>query len=120
MGLRAEVRALDRLVHSKIEAEDEKVALALAAADKAQVKADFATEKRFDGINEFRQTLLAQASTFATKSTMDAQFAATDAQFDALREKIEALSAQVAKLLISLLTTIVGVLLAALVLAYTR
>jgi hypothetical protein len=41
---------------------DAKTTLALAAADKAVTKAEIATEKRFEGVNEFRQTLADQAA----------------------------------------------------------
>ena len=41
---------------------DAKTTLALAAADKAVTKAEIATEKRFEGVNEFRSTLADQAA----------------------------------------------------------
>jgi hypothetical protein len=41
---------------------DRSVSAALAAADKAVNKAESATEKRFEGVNEFRETLRDQAA----------------------------------------------------------
>jgi hypothetical protein len=74
--------ALDRLTDAKLvtqrvmlDSQAEKVALALASADKAVTKAEQATEKRFEGVNEFRQTLSDQASTFINRR-----------EFEALRE----------------------------------
>jgi|ERR1051326_2162380 hypothetical protein len=96
------IAGLDRFMTAALTAQDEKVQLALTSAEKAITKAETATEKRFEAVNEFRQTLSDQAATFATK------------------EKVDDLSAQVSRLLISLLITIVGVLIGALVLVATR
>jgi hypothetical protein len=41
---------------------------AFAAAEKALAKADAAMEKRFDSVNEFRQTLTDQAATFIPRA----------------------------------------------------
>jgi hypothetical protein len=55
-----------------VEAQADKVALALAAADKAVAKAETATEKRFEGVNEFRAQLTDQARTFMPRTESDA------------------------------------------------
>jgi hypothetical protein len=44
--------------------QERAVAAALAAADRAALKAETASEKRFDAVNEFRGQLADQASTF--------------------------------------------------------
>ena len=111
--LQAQVDALDRFLTAQLESQDKQVQLALASAEKAITKAETATEKRFEGVNEFRQTLADANANFALKTTVDTQF-------DAMREKIDDLNAAVARLLISLLVTIVGALIAALVFAATR
>lgn len=49
-------------------AEQEFVKAALAAADKAVAKAEGASEKRFDAINEFRQSLSDQARLLMPRS----------------------------------------------------
>lgn len=41
------------------------------AVEKAVTKAEVATEKRFDGVNEFRQTLTDQNKTFASAERVD-------------------------------------------------
>ncbi|MEU7586569.1 hypothetical protein AB0A95_09745 [Micromonospora sp. NPDC049230] len=52
---------------TKIEAQAAHVGLGLAAADKAVTKAEIATEKRFESVNEFRQTLSDQTKTFIAR-----------------------------------------------------
>lgn len=51
---------------------------ALTAAKEAVVKAENASEKRFEGVNEFRQTLSDQAATFISRS-----------EFNALKERLD-------------------------------
>jgi len=45
----------------------------LAASEKAIIKAETATERRFDGVNEFRQTLTDQAAQFLTRDVFDVE-----------------------------------------------
>ena len=45
---------------------------ALLAAEKAVTKAEVATERRFEGVNEFRQTLSDQAAKFITRTEFNA------------------------------------------------
>ena len=44
------------------------------AQEKAVLKAEVATEKRLEGVNEFRKTLSDQQSTFVSKEVSDARF----------------------------------------------
>lgn len=74
----SKIEALDRLTDAKfvtfrtlIDAQAEKVALALAAADKAVSKAETATEKRFESVNEFRGQLNDQSRQFMPRSEAD-------------------------------------------------
>jgi hypothetical protein len=62
---------LERRVGDRFQASDKQNSLALAASDKAVEKAELASEKRFDGANEFRQTLADQAKEFVAKSSLD-------------------------------------------------
>lgn len=78
-SLAAHIAALDRLTDSKfvtfrtlIDAEADRVGLALASADKAVSKAEVAAEKRFEAVNEFRGQLNDQAGTFMTRVEADA------------------------------------------------
>ncbi len=56
------IERLEVFYTRRFEDLDAKTTLALAAADKAVTKAEIATEKRFEGVNEFRQTLADQAA----------------------------------------------------------
>jgi hypothetical protein len=84
------LNGLDRLTDAKfvthrtlLDSQAEKVALALAAAKEAINKAEAATEKRFQSVNEFRETLSDQAATFVNRD-----------QFEALRDVVATLSAR--------------------------
>lgn len=61
---------------------DRSVANALAAAEKAVTKAEVAAEKRFDSVNEFRNALRDQQSTFADKSQTDFRLASIEKRLD--------------------------------------
>lgn len=101
-SLRQEINALDKLTDAKfvtfralLEGNAEKVALALAAADKAVTKAEIAVEKRFDGVNEFRGSLddalksaAAAAANFVTREMLDDRLAAIDREHNARNEAI--------------------------------
>lgn len=52
--------------------EADKTAIALAASDKAITKAEIATERRFESVNEFRAQLADQATTFLRRDQYDA------------------------------------------------
>lgn len=71
-------------VMALLEERDRRYAERFAAQQEALRTALDATERRFEGVNEFRATLSDQAQTFATR-----------AQVDALREIVGALSARV-------------------------
>ena len=80
--LRAEVAEIRTLINAQsaltnaqfvtyralIDSQAEKVALALTAADKAVTKAEIATEKRFESVNEFRKTLSDQTASFLPRT----------------------------------------------------
>lgn len=68
---RQQIKALDRRVTEGNAAQKEAIKDALAAAEKAVVKAEAASEKRFEGVNEFRQTLSDQAATFISRSEVE-------------------------------------------------
>jgi hypothetical protein len=53
-------------MNQRFDASDKAVASALTAADLATSKAETAAEKRFDSVNEFRQTLSDQTKSFVT------------------------------------------------------
>jgi homoserine kinase len=51
----------------RFEAQTKAIDAALSSAEKAVTKAETATERRFEGVNEFRQTLSDQAATFISR-----------------------------------------------------
>ncbi|WP_204011111.1 hypothetical protein [Virgisporangium aurantiacum] len=61
-----------RVNSALIDAHAERVARALAAADKAVSKAETATEKRFESVDEFRQRLSDQTRSLVSKVEFDA------------------------------------------------
>jgi hypothetical protein len=63
--LQSEIDALDRLSEARSRAQDEKVALAMAAADKATAKQEVDTNHRLGLLNELRTDV-------ATKQALDA------------------------------------------------
>lgn len=65
-----------------IDSQAQKVALALDAAEKAIDKAEAATEKRFDAVNEFRAQLADQTQSFARREFVEQEVAAIDRRLD--------------------------------------
>ena len=72
-----------------LDSQADKVALALEAADKAITKAETATEKRFDSVNEFRATLADQSDAMLRKSEYRTNHDALIATVKALGEKLQ-------------------------------
>lgn len=54
----------------RFRAQEQAVAFALQAAEKAVTKAELAAEKRFESVNEFRNQLKDQTGTFITRNEM--------------------------------------------------
>ncbi len=74
--LREYVEALleqqDHRYQQRFEAQTKAIDAALLAAEKAVTKAETATERRFESVNEFRATLGDQAAKLATRLELDA------------------------------------------------
>ena len=62
------IRASDLRNQQRFEAQEKAVNAALAAADRAVVKAETAAEKLFDAVNEFRAQLKDQNATFLSRA----------------------------------------------------
>lgn len=84
---RQEVKALKELFAVLRKADQTAMQAAFSAAKEAVLKAEAASEKRFEGVNEFRKTLSDQAGTFATK-------AETEAKFNNINETLKRLESQ--------------------------
>lgn len=66
-------------------AQEKAIAAALLAAKEAVQKAELATEKRFESVNEFRQTLSDQTQTFMPRAEFDRAMAAMNEKLDVLK-----------------------------------
>ena len=78
----------DRRYEDRFIAMDDKTSLALNASEKAVVKAETATEKRFDGVNEFRGTLSDQAANLLPRAEANAKFTALEEKFLSLKDEL--------------------------------
>lgn len=76
----------DRRYEQRFEAQEKAVGNAIFAADRAVVKAEAATEKRFESVNEFRATLSDQQRTFMPRSESDAIIKALDVRLQRMEE----------------------------------
>jgi len=68
--LMAQINAAESRSDIRFEAMKQQVQEAFAASQLAIDKADTATEKRFEGVNEFRAALADQATTFVTQDAL--------------------------------------------------
>lgn len=76
--LEEQIDALDKLIEARfvtykvmMESNASQVAIALAASEKAITKAESATDKRFDGVNEFREALTDLGKNMATRRELE-------------------------------------------------
>lgn len=69
---------MDKRYQQRFEAQTKAIDAALLAAKEAVTKAETATEKRFESVNEFRQTLSDQAGTFVSRI-----------EFNSLKERMD-------------------------------
>lgn len=67
--------------------QDKAVQAALLAAKEAVLKAENATEKRFESVNEFRQQLSDQTNTFLSRAEYNASHKALEDKMDALTDR---------------------------------
>lgn len=71
--LSQQIGALDKFCSAAFAQSKERVDMALAASDKAITKAELTTDKRFEGVNEFRAALSDQANSFMPRSEYSVQ-----------------------------------------------
>jgi hypothetical protein len=91
-SLRELVDERDRRYEDRFRAMDEKTTLALASSEKAVTKAETATEKRFDSVNEFRGSLKDQAATLLPRNEADTRFKAMEEKLEGQAKVIGGLS----------------------------
>lgn len=84
------IERLEVFYTRRFEDLDAKTTLALAAADKAVTKAEIATEKRFEGVNEFRATLADQAARLLPREEAASKFENIQKDITAITRDIQA------------------------------
>lgn len=80
--------AQDKAVAAALAAAEKAVAAALSAADRAVSKAEIATEKRFESVNEFRNTLSDQARLFMPRSEAEQSYRAITDKLDIITARV--------------------------------
>ncbi len=93
--LMAQINAAEKRSDLRFEAMKEQVSEAFHSSQRAIDKADIATEKRFEGVNEFREALSDQATRFVTRETLESLGAKLEAAIDRNREDLDALSKRI-------------------------
>lgn len=88
MAENRELISLREYVDIRFDAQEKAVQSALASADRAVAKAESASDKRFDGVNEFRSSLNDQTRTLMPRSEYEQAM-------KAMNEKIDILTARV-------------------------
>lgn len=77
-SLEDSITALRDAFRQEISHQKELTAQALASSDKAITKAELAYDKRFEGVNEFRNQLSDQTATFIPRTEVDIRFKALE------------------------------------------
>ena len=83
-ALRQVLDERDERYKQRAHSQDAAVATALAAAEKAVVKAEAATERRLEGLNELRDMNLDQAKTFARTDEVNLLIKAIEVRIQSL------------------------------------
>jgi hypothetical protein len=107
----------DRRYNERFDAQEKAVEAALASSEKAVLKAETASERRFEGVNEFRATLSDQAATFITRKEVDAELGAQSEKLNIQQSRLDRIEARSAGLnagwiLVVQAGTLVGVVVA--------
>lgn len=79
----------DTRYEQRFTAQEKAVKDALTAADRAVTKAELATEKRLEGVNEFRATLTDYTTNLMPRGEVTALLAGFDEKLTALQSRID-------------------------------
>jgi len=93
--LMAQINAVEKRADMRFEAMKAQVESAFASSQLAINKADEATEKRFEGVNEFRAALSDQAAHFVTNQQLAALGEKLQASIDRNQDDLIALSKRI-------------------------
>lgn len=78
---------MDRRLMAAVEGGKDAARFALESADKATAKAETATEKRFDSVNEFRAQLKDQSATFIPRIEVEQRLTDIMSRLESLRTR---------------------------------
>jgi hypothetical protein len=94
--LLALIEGLEKKITIQIQSQKETVNIAMGAAEKAVQKAEAATEKRFEALNELRKMAEDWRIEFARQSTVDLQISGLSEKIETIREIISGLQSTLA------------------------
>ncbi len=111
----------DKYYNQRFVDSEKSVSAALAAADKATAKAETSSDKRFDGVNEFRSTLKDQQINLVTRNEVEVRFKALEDKIAANNQQITQLIARAegAAQLWGIITVGIGLVIAAMMMFMT-
>ncbi|MEW2267793.1 hypothetical protein [Streptomyces sp. NPDC047868] len=78
----------DLRYQQRFDAQTKAIEAALLAAKEAVIKAELANDKRFEGVNEFRQTLSDQAAQFMTRTEAEAAISRNTERIQDLTDRL--------------------------------
>lgn len=87
------VEDLDKRLQIALKSVEQTAAAAQASSERATTKAEVAMEKRFDGVNEFRQTLGDQAKQFITREEVQGRNTAQDKEMAGVSSRLDRMEA---------------------------
>ena len=93
--LTALINAAEKRSDARFESMKTMVETAFETSKAAVSKAESATDKRLEGMNEFRDTLSDQAAHFVTKDSLASLVEKLEAQIDRNREDLDALAKRI-------------------------
>jgi hypothetical protein len=82
-------KSLEAALQAQLISLRENTALAFTASEKAISKAETASEKRFESVNEFRQTLTDQAATFMQRAQVETLLGNLNEKLNLLTARVE-------------------------------
>jgi len=91
--LQTQIDELKARMDERASAQTQAIQAALLSAEKAVSKAEAATEKRFDSVNEFRAQLADQAGQFMPREVAEAQSMEFRNQISTLTSRLDAITA---------------------------
>lgn len=90
-GLTDRMDERDKRYEQRFTSMDEKTSLALNSSKEAVTKAETATEKRFEGVNEFRGALSDQANKLLPRAEAEARWKGFEDKLNIMKEEIQSL-----------------------------